>query len=233
MNAIQSEQKDTIRENARLNNWFKGQYTPPDYSKMTPEEKEEFDRISKENAEKARNRGIFGYEKPKSLIRNYADKTPSIFGKGSAASQQSTLLPSSNNEWKPGYDETMEIYNRAIRGDSRSVRQLSQINPINDPVIAAANKGDINARNRVQGDARKYLKPMFVTNPGYNSQLEMNEKINPENEQYLDDAWKTYISSIRSQKQKMLQDEARLSQERGSTGSLLGRLQQINSMYPK
>jgi hypothetical protein len=69
--------------------------------------------------------------------------------------------------------------------------------------------------------------------PNWNPPRRMNERMNPENEQYLDDAWKTYISSIRSQKQKMLQDEDRLSQERGSTGYLLGRLQQINSMYPK
>jgi hypothetical protein len=39
MNQIQTRQQDPMYQRAILNNWFKGEYTPPDYSKMLPEER--------------------------------------------------------------------------------------------------------------------------------------------------------------------------------------------------
>lgn len=89
----------------------------------------------------------------------------------STAPRPVPLLPRvPEQEWKPSLQEGMEIHRRANMGDSRAKDQLTRIKPENDPVIAAANKGDINARNQVQGDARSFLKPLSQTNPGQYSE---------------------------------------------------------------
>lgn len=75
-----------------------------------------------------------------------------------------------NFEWKPSIQETTEIYKRANLGDARAKSQLERLKVENNPVIQAANRGDINARNAIQNTDRQYLKPLSVTNPGQYSE---------------------------------------------------------------
>jgi len=73
-----------------------------------------------------------------------------------------------DGQWKPGPQEYNQIQSLAQQGDPTAIRQLTQATPPDGYIsdVDAANKGDINARNRVQGNARKNLKPLSQTNPG-------------------------------------------------------------------